>query len=442
MRRIPLFLLPLLLLTVLVIGQQPAGATTPTGRLTFYESDLVEYPTSPVVSPDGMVWLANAQGHPGILRFNPTTGQFRRWAAPNDAGSVYDLARQGTTLWFAVHDGVGSFDTVTKTFEVFHDDDVDHAQGTTVGPDGNIWFVGQESDNVNRLSVSTGVIGSYPVANLDKPTDLYVGPDGLLWFNSVVNGRLGRFNTSNLQGSTFPVAGVNFPGNFTTGPDGWVWFSSNGNDTIYRIDPGDTSEFDTFVDDDGELDAPTGLAWGPDGQLWFTSRNNDRIGRLNRFTGEISMFAAGPGILDTPENVFDGPGDDLWFVDYDHARVARMLLPHCAGRVATVRLALGDGASQGNDVIVGTPQGETIVGLGGNDRVCGAGGADDLLGMDGADVLEGGGGNDLLRGGAQRDTLRGGPGRDRLWGQAQRDRCEGGPQPDTARSCEVEVSIP
>jgi streptogramin lyase len=67
---------------------------------------------------------------------------------------------------------------------------------------------------------------------------------------------------------------------------------------------GDTA---TFVDVDGQVDAPTRLAEGPDGMIWFTSTGNDRIGRLDP---TIETFEAG---VDQPYGIAAGPDGNLWF---------------------------------------------------------------------------------------------------------------------------------
>jgi Ca2+-binding RTX toxin-like protein len=140
----------------------------------------------------------------------------------------------------------------------------------------------------------------------------------------------------------------------------------------------------------------------------------------------------------------------------------------CVGEPVTVNLAFDDEPTSGDDVIVGTDEGETIRGLGGDDLICGRGGGDTIggggdrdrvFGASGNDTLaagpggglvSGGAGNDGLIGGRGVDTLRGGPDNDDLDGGPAADLHDGGPGHDvchlgvgrdTVRSCEV-ISIP
>jgi Ca2+-binding RTX toxin-like protein len=84
------------------------------------------------------------------------------------------------------------------------------------------------------------------------------------------------------------------------------------------------------------------------------------------------------------------------------------------------------GATNGDDVVVGTASGETICGLLGDDEIDARDGDDTVYG-DGCGVRTGPGGRDILKGGAGDDVLFGAGGRDRLAGGAGKDRLVGGP---------------
>jgi VCBS repeat-containing protein len=73
-------------------------------------------------------------------------------------------------------------------------------------------------------------------------------------------------------------------------------------------------------------------------------------------------------------------------------------------------------ATNGDDVLVGTPKNDTISGKRGDDQISGLAGHDKLKGDKGNDVLDGGPGNDRLHGGKGDDTLLGGSGNDVLYG--------------------------
>ncbi|HHP7246070.1 MAG TPA: calcium-binding protein [Elainellaceae cyanobacterium] len=93
------------------------------------------------------------------------------------------------------------------------------------------------------------------------------------------------------------------------------------------------------------------------------------------------------------------------------------------------------GATNGNDVLLGSDADDRLSGLGGNDNLIGNDGNDVLMGGAGDDILTGGagndtldgnGGDDLLRGGIGNDSLNGGIGQDILFGDQGSDVLNGG----------------
>jgi Ca2+-binding RTX toxin-like protein len=121
---------------------------------------------------------------------------------------------------------------------------------------------------------------------------------------------------------------------------------------------------------------------------------------------------------------------------FDSVAVAQGRL--CFAREATIT------ATEGADVLHGTPGNDVILGLGGddvvrggkgNDRICSGDGADSIRGGPGSDRIDGnadadtiaaGGGRDLANGGSGNDSIGGGSGRDSLVGQGGADVLDGG----------------
>ncbi|WP_161974657.1 putative Ig domain-containing protein [Piscinibacter terrae] len=87
-------------------------------------------------------------------------------------------------------------------------------------------------------------------------------------------------------------------------------------------------------------------------------------------------------------------------------------------------------ATEGNDNLVLTADGDTFDALGGNDSISGDAGNDLLRGGDGNDTLGGDADNDTLFGGAGSDTVRGSWGADVLYGDDGSDLLDGGSDDD------------
>jgi Ca2+-binding RTX toxin-like protein len=140
------------------------------------------------------------------------------------------------------------------------------------------------------------------------------------------------------------------------------------------------------------------LSGNPDsGAVTFT-HTGDTVGEVSSFT-----FKANDGAADS--NV---------------ATANIVAVPRAGGRCFNRFEGTAD-----DDVIVGSPFGDSIRGRAGKDDIRGSGGVDCLRGDNHADRVIGGGGGDTLTGGGRGDFLRGGDGRDRVRGQAGNDRVYG-----------------
>ncbi len=105
-----------------------------------------------------------------------------------------------------------------------------------------------------------------------------------------------------------------------------------------------------------------------------------------------------------------------------------------------------EGIFAGDDVMLGSPNGDVLAAFGGNNNMFGGAGADTLIGgfgndhiygqspnggSDGADYINGYTGSDYIQGNAGNDTLDGGDGSDRINGGADNDSIIGGTGNDT-----------
>lgn len=95
-----------------------------------------------------------------------------------------------------------------------------------------------------------------------------------------------------------------------------------------------------------------------------------------------------------------------------------------------IRLFAAFNGTEGDNVLIGTPESDIINGLGGNDTIGGADGNDLISGGDGSDILDGGDNRDTLEGDSGDDILSGGRGGDSLLGGEGNDTIEGNPGND------------
>jgi streptogramin lyase len=200
-----------------------------------------------------------------------------------------------------------------------------HALGTTIGPDGKLWFAATSSadsrrpGSVGRVEPD-GKVVEFGLQENGGANAIVAGPDGNLWFSEPHADRIGRV-TGDGTITTFALPNPGSgPGAVAPGADGNLWFTEYDGGRIGRITPaGVISEFAL-----GPASNPAGIVAGPDGNLWFTERGADRIGRITP-SGQITQFPL-PGADRRPTRIVAGPDGNLWFT-YDAVnRIGRITL--------------------------------------------------------------------------------------------------------------------
>src|SRR5689334_10280839 len=64
--------------------------------------------------------------------------------------------------------------------------------GITAGPDGNLWFTENATNQVGRITPS-GSVQEFPIPTSGSdPAGITVGPDGNLWFTEFFGDKIGR----------------------------------------------------------------------------------------------------------------------------------------------------------------------------------------------------------------------------------------------------------
>jgi virginiamycin B lyase len=124
-------------------------------------------------------------------------------------------------------------------------------------------------------------IKEYPVpwGAQTRPRDPYVGPDGKVWFVGQQGNYIGSFDPDTEQFRQFELEEGTFPHNLVVDERG-VWYAGNRNARVGRLDPA-TGEFEIFPMPDPAARDPHTLVLHPDGTLWFTVQNGAFIGHLD-----------------------------------------------------------------------------------------------------------------------------------------------------------------
>ena len=237
-------------------GNFGIGRLTTSGTVTTYTDPRIVFPDDIVTGSDGNLWFDNG------------------CAINGGAMSIGQITTSGVVTIYPLPNVEGQFDL-------------------TVGPDGALWFTsaghvaGTGSDEhwadpfVGRVSTS-GALSTYPIPSM-FPGDITAGPDGNLWFTG--NDSIVRMTTS---GAVTVFTGPDITGPFaiSSGPDGALWFTNysspgdawfaNYGGSVGRIT---TSGNVTLYTSPG-IYVPFDITAGPDGAMWFVNSANDSIGRI------------------------------------------------------------------------------------------------------------------------------------------------------------------
>jgi streptogramin lyase len=243
----------------------------------------------------------------------------------------------------------------------------------TVHPDGSIYSVDTNQDQLYRLDPRTNERKSWLIPRGDSPLggvfnttgtllapntnshvaphSLQVAPDGSIWVTLCLGNKVGRFDPTSEQWRIFEQQEGLYPHTLRFDRKGRVWYTLAVSNHVGMIDP-QTGEQRTirlpgrtwgqaiavrlvplvlwagrFVDltenagsEGVDLPVPYGIDIAPDGGIWFSQLNIRRIGRVDPETGSYTL-------VDTPfpgprRLRFDSKGN-LWIPGFSAGLIAR-----------------------------------------------------------------------------------------------------------------------
>lgn len=128
-----------------------------------------------------------------------------------------------------------------------------------------------------------------------RPRDPYVGPDGTVWFVGQQGHYLGHLDPESGQMERFDVDDGTGPHTVIVDEDGYPWYAGNLAAHIGRLDPatGDITRYPTPE----PVTDPHTMEWTSDGRIWFTAQRSPPAGYIGLFSpdnGEVQVIAV-PG---------------------------------------------------------------------------------------------------------------------------------------------------
>lgn len=171
--------------------------------------------------------------------------------------------------------------------------------GLTWGGDGNLYVANYSDNKILRFQANGDYLDTWSSGgNLSGPWDLAFAPDGDLYVSSWNNNRIVKIDGASGGTSTVVIgsgAGLNEPEQIVFGENGDLFIANGVNNEVARWDGSTLSTYFT----DAELAFASGIVFGPDGQLYVSSYDNDKLLRFDGTSGEV-FSDDGPGGLDQP----------------------------------------------------------------------------------------------------------------------------------------------
>ena len=124
-----------------------------------------------------------------------------------------------------------------------------------------------------------------------RPRDPMVGPDGDVWFVGQVGNYVAKLDPETGSFERFALPENAGPHNLIVEPSGTVWYAGNRDSHIGRLDPA-TGEIERFEMPDSAAGDPHTLVFDSRGDIWFTVQQGNFIGHLDKDTGEIRLVQA------------------------------------------------------------------------------------------------------------------------------------------------------
>lgn len=192
-----------------------------------------------------------------------------------------------------------------------------------VGPDGDVWFVGQRADYVGRLDPGTAEFERWDLDPGTGPHNLVVAEDGAVWYAGNRAAHVGRLDpeTGAIEKIEMPDPGARDPHTLVFDDAGDVWFTVQGGNRIGHLDVG--SRDVRILEVPTPRARPYGIDVADDGRVWFTEFGSHKVGIVDPATMEIEEVEL-PREDARPRRIGITSDGAVWVVDYAGGYLSRI----------------------------------------------------------------------------------------------------------------------
>jgi streptogramin lyase len=260
---------------------------TPSGTITEFTLPTTNaFPAALVNGPDGNLWYDDEDNH--LVKVT-TAGAATLFTMTAD--SVALTVGPDHNLWAPEFNG-GNVDVYSTSGTQLHSYPsglgASQLEGVAAGSDGNMWIDPFGSPyQVVKMITSTGATTLYslPASIQNSLRSIISGPDGNIWVVAQDSNDLVQVNVTSGASALFPVPSANSDAYGAVSDGTYIWFTEPGNNLtgytnkIGKLNPstGTITEYPIPT----AASYPYGIAvLSSDGTIWFTEANTNKIGRL------------------------------------------------------------------------------------------------------------------------------------------------------------------
>lgn len=205
-----------------------------------------------------------------------------------------------------------------------------------VGPDGDVYFVGQRTHYIARLDPEMGEFTKWDLEDGTGPHNLIVDDQGIVWYAGNRAGHIGRLDPETGEIRKFPMPGcgegdpamvselpdcqVRDPHTLSFDGSGGIWFTAQGANVIGHFDPatGDVR----VVEVPTERARPYGIVTDDSGRPWVAMVGTYKLATVDPETFELTEIPL-PREEANPRRIGLTSDGGVWYVDYSQGYLGR-----------------------------------------------------------------------------------------------------------------------
>lgn len=153
-----------------------------------------------------------------------------------------------------------------------------------------------------------------------RPRDPYVGPDGNVWFVGQRSHYVGVLNPEDGSFEKYDLVDGAGPHNLIVDEDGMIWYAGNRVAHIGKLDPS-TGEIEVIPMPDPAARDPHTLIFDSKGDIWFTVQGGNFIGKLTKESRNVDLIAV-PTESARPYGIVIDENDRPWVLEFGSHKIA------------------------------------------------------------------------------------------------------------------------